>query len=100
MLPELMEEVVRTDSIYVLEKYEKILRLRYSDQIRDIYANHVRKKAEQVSDRRNYYYLMQELKKLTRYEGGRMIARSVAAEWKKEYARRPAMMDELRKAGF
>jgi hypothetical protein len=100
MLQELMDEVIKTDSSSILDRYEKVLRPLYSDQILSMYAEIVRKRAEQVYGRREYHYLMTELKKLTRYKGGREVARKIAAEWKKTYSRRPAFMDELSKAGF
>ena len=100
MLQELMDEVIKTGSSYVLDRYEKVLRPHYSDQILSMYEEKVRKGAEQVFDRRGYRYLMKELKKLTRYRGGREVAREIASEWKKTYSRRPAFMDELANAGF
>ena len=40
------------------------------------------------------------LKKIAKYPGGRELAGKIAAGWKLKYRRRPAMMDELMKAGF
>ena len=100
MLPELMKEIEDSGSISQLEKYEKILREQYSDKIRDMYAEYVRKEADRVSNRSQYRYLVRDLKKITRYPGGQELARSIANQWRKEYSRKPAFMDELRKAGF
>lgn len=100
MLPELLQEVIKSESIYMLEKYEKTLRPKFSDQIRDIYANHVKKEANRVSNRKQYRYLIKDLKKITRYDGGEEIAEEIANQWKAVHSRRPAFMDELRKAGF
>jgi hypothetical protein len=100
MLPELMQAVEEYGSIYTLEQYEKTLRPHYAARIRDIYADHARKQAAHVSNRKQYQYLVKDLKKLTRYDGGREIAKEIARQWKVQYARRPAFMDELKKAGF
>ena len=48
----------------------------------------------------NIGYLISYLKKITKYPDGKKIARDIAECWKQDYKRRPAMMDELRKAGF
>ena len=44
--------------------------------------------------------LMPYLKRLREYPGGAESAKALAESWKTEYKRRPAMMDELKKAGF
>lgn len=44
--------------------------------------------------------LMPYLKRLLEYPGGAESAKALAESWKTEYKRRPAMMDELKKAGF
>ena len=43
---------------------------------------------------------MTYMKKITKYPDGKKIADQIAKEWKVIYRRRPAMMDELKKAGF
>ena len=47
-----------------------------------------------------YRYLVTDLRKMRRYDGGKELAVAIAATWKQEYKRRSALMDELRKAGF
>lgn len=58
------------------------------------------KEAIRTADRKAYKYLMFYLRKITKYPDGKKIARDIADCWKQDYKRRPAMMDELRKAGF
>lgn len=96
----LMKEIVRTGSISTLERYEKDLRSGYSCEIRDMYAGYVRNAVENTSNRKQYRYLVTDLRKIRRYDGGKELAASIAASWKQEYKRRSALMDELRKAGF
>ena len=55
---------------------------------------------ERASSRNHYRYIINDLKKVRRYEGGKELAASIAAEWRKQYYRRSAMLDELKKAGF
>lgn len=46
------------------------------------------------------HILRKYLKKISRCEGGDVVARGIADSWKQNYKRRSAMMDELKKAGF
>ena len=96
----LLKTIVESGSIYTLDQYEKVLKKKFPDIIRDTYVNYVRKHAESVCDRKAYKGLMTYLKKITKYPDGREKADQIAKEWKVIYRRRPAMMDELKKAGF
>ena len=53
-----------------------------------------------ANERKKYKYLMPYLKKISKCDGGKVVAEDIAATWRREYKRRTAMMDELRKAGF
>lgn len=70
------------------------------NEVRDMYVQYVKKESTRTSDRKSYKYLISYLKKITKYPDGKKIARDIAECWKQDYKRRPAMMDELRKAGF
>lgn len=96
----LMKEIIRSGSISTLDRYEKDLRSEYQCEIRDMYADYVRETVGKTSNRKQYQYLVNELRKVRRYDGGKELAESIAASWKQKYKRRPALMDELRKAGF
>ena len=65
-----------------------------------MYVRYVQRAAEGAGQRKAYRDLMGYLKKIRRYPDGREIAEKTATVWKATYKRRPAMMDELRKAGF
>ena len=96
----LMKEILASGSISTLERYEKDLRSGHSREIRDMYAEYVRDVVGNTSNRKQYRYLVADLRKIRRYDGGKELAASIAASWKQEYKRRSALMDELRKAGF
>lgn len=96
----LLKTIVESGSIYILDQYEKVLKKKFPDIVRDTYVNYVRNHAERVCDRKAYKGLMAYMKKIAKYSGGREIADQIAKEWKVIYRRRPAMMDELKKAGF
>lgn len=100
MYERLLQELVAENSISSLDKYEKVLKKKFPEQMRDAYIAYIRKQADIASDRKGYQYLMKYLKKIKTYPDGHEMAASIAAEWRAFYYRRPAMMDELRKVGF
>lgn len=96
----LLREIQKNQSVYVLDQYETVLKKHLPDEVRDTYVQYVKKESTRTADRKSYKYLMAYLKKITRYPNGKKIAQDIAEGWKQDYKRRPAMMDELRKAGF
>lgn len=96
----LLDEIIGSGYIYSLDQYEKVLKKKYPDQVRNAYVNYVIRGAEAAADRVTYKRLMVYLKKISKYPEGEKEALKIAEMWKGEYRRRPAMMDELRKAGF
>lgn len=100
MYERLLQELVAENSISSLDKYEKVLKKKFPEQMRDAYIAYIRKQVDIASDRKGYQYVMKYLKKIKTYPGGHEMAASIAAEWRACYYRRPAMMDELRKVGF
>ncbi|MBE7726293.1 MAG: hypothetical protein E7244_18355 [Enterocloster citroniae] len=100
MFERLLDEVISSGSIYMMDQYEKVLKKAYPDRMMAAYAAYVKGQAEIVSDRRRYKELMAYLKKIASYPQGRETAGEIAREWRMLYKRRTAMMDELRKAGL
>jgi hypothetical protein len=100
LFDQLLEEIVNSGSVYSLDQYEKVLKKKYPEEVRDAYINYVRKCAQEVTDRKRYKELMRYLKKISKYPDGKKKAQHIAEEWKLVYKRRPAMMDELHKMGF
>lgn len=96
----LLQEIRKNQSVYALDQYEKVLKKHLPNEVRNMYVQYVKKESTRTADRKAYKYLMSYLKKITKYPDGKKIARDIADCWKQDYKRRPAMMDELRKAGF
>lgn len=96
----LLEGISKEDGVYYLDRYEKVLKEEFPEQVRDVYVQYVTRQAERAADRSRYKELVQYLKKIRKYPDGDKAAGEIAAEWKEKYRRRPAMMDELRKANF
>ena len=53
-----------------------------------------------ASNRKQYWSVIQHLKKISKYPNGKQAAQTLARYWKEYHYNRPAMKDELRKAGF
>lgn len=90
----------KENTIYNLDRYEKVLKKKFSDQVRDIYVAYIQKASERSGGRDHYRGLINYLKKIQKYPGGKEKAAEIAKNWRNVYRRRTAMMDEMRKAGF
>lgn len=100
MYERMLESIRKGKSVYFLDQYEKLLKKKFPEQVRDIYISYICSRAERTSDRKQYKELMYYLKKLKTYPDGKKKAKEIAAGWRSAYYRRSAMMDELQKAGF
>lgn len=100
MLQGISQEVQNLGWISRMDEYEKILKAKYPEKVRDIYVIYVRQVAGRTSSRNQYRSLMDYLRKIKKYPDGKELAAKIAKEWRTMYSRRSAMVDELRKAGF
>ena len=100
MYERMLDCLKREEFILNVDKYEKVLKEKFPEQIRDIYISYLQKEAARAGNRNRYREMMQYLKKICRYPDGKEKAAEIAGNWRALYYRRSAMMDELRKAGF
>lgn len=100
MLQSISQEVRNSGWISRMDEYEKVLKPKFPEDVRDIYVSYVRQAAGRTSSRNQYRGLMDYLRKIKKYPDGKETAMEIARDWRALYARRSAMMDELRKAGF
>lgn len=98
LFEELLRAILKNQSVYALDQYEKVLKKHLPNEVRDMYVQYVKKGAIRTADRKAYKHLMSYLKKIAKYPSGKKIAQDIAEGWRQDYKRRPAMMDELRKA--
>lgn len=96
----LLEEILKEGDVYQLDRYEKVLKEKFPEQVRDIYVQHVIRQAEHAANRGRYMELVRYLQKIAEYPGGEKMEKEIAEEWKTKYRRRFAMMEELRKANL
>ncbi len=96
----LLAEMQQATTIYTLDRYEKVLKTHDPVQLRDLYVYCIKQAMGRATNRKNYYSVVQYLKKIKHYPDGPVITKAMANDWRAIYPRRSAMMDELRKAGF
>ncbi len=96
----LLECIIRSGSVYSLDNYEKTLKKKYPERVRDAYAAYVKSNMPAASNRNQYAGVIRYLKKLRYYPEGKTIAKQIALEWRNRFPKRRAMLDELTKAGF
>ena len=100
MYERMLECLKREGFVLNLDRYEKVLKDRFPEQVRDLYISYLSREAETARNRNRYRELMKYLKKISGYPGGKEKAAGIAEDWRAKYYRRRAMMDEIEKAGF
>lgn len=96
----LLEMIEGSGSVYALDEYEKRLKQKYPEKVRDIYAAYVKKSMREASSRSQYAGVIRYLKKIRHYPDGRSLSGQIAEEFRAAFPRRRAMLEELTKAGF
>lgn len=100
MVDELWADLQRNLSPDDVDRYADVLKDKYGNEIRDYYADYVKKIMPGLNSRAQYRNCIVYLKKLSTYPEGLDLARKIAQEWRETYRSRRAMKDELSKAGF
>ena len=97
---ELLSELETEQSLFGLQQYEQLLEEYFPEEIRDVFFAYLRHEMSYARSRSTYENLVARLKKMKTYPDGEEMARALADEWKTIYKRRPAMLEELKRAGF
>ena len=83
---ESMLESIRKESFSDnLDKYEKVLKEKFPEQVLDIYISYLHHEAERAGNRKRYRELMKYLKKIRRYPRGKEKASEIAKNWRAVY---------------
>lgn len=97
MLEQMMAELEASRHPYELQKYEKDLRKVFPERVRDLLLKQLDNQMRQASTRSAYARTAQELKRLYGYPDGREKAAELAKTWRRDFPRRSAMLEELKK---
>lgn len=84
---------------YALLQYEKTLKKHFPVELRDVLLARTDRAMEQASTRKEYARIIASMKRILTYPEGKEMLAEMIQQWKKDY-RRPAMLEELKKAGF
>lgn len=78
-----------------MRSYEGLLKPHFSDQLLAKYDQEVRKMAATTGTRRKYQQLVDILERMMSYPAGKGTVHAIVCDWRQQYPRRSAMMDEL-----
>ena len=96
----LLNEIRKLSYLRYLLDYEHELKSWSAQATLDCYVELLKAEMVKASNRKQYWSVIQHLKKISKYPNGKQAAQTLARYWKEYYYNRPAMKDELRKAGF
>jgi hypothetical protein len=100
MYSELLAELSRYPNIGVFQSYENVLRNWDCEKTRKLYTETLKCEMERACDRKQYRYVASLLRGLKAYPFGITEAKALADYWYDHHKNRPAMKDELKKAGY
>ena len=100
MYSELHAELSRYSYIGLFQNYEEDLRRWDSERTLKLYAEILKWEMDRACDRKQYRHVAAHLDKLKAYPNGQEEANTLAAYWYVYHKNRPAMKDELKKAGY
>ncbi len=93
----LLECVLKSFGLYMLDRYEKVLKKEYPEQLLGKYKSELDKMARTTGNRKHYADMVAIMRRMKKIMGGAKLVEQIAAEWREKYRNRPAMMDELSK---
>ncbi len=85
----------RYDQLEALMQYAHYLKDTHSEQLIVIYTSLLNDYAERNLGRRHYEFIAQVLSCIRKLNGGQAVVKSLVAEFRIKYKRRPAMMEVL-----
>lgn len=100
MYSELFAELSRYPDVGIFQSYEETLRQWNSGQTLKLYTEILKIEMDRACDRKQYRYVVSHLSRLRAYPNGEQEAKALAAHWYIYHKNRPAMKDELKKAGY
>ena len=93
----LLQLVLQKPGLYLLQRYERELSKQYAKELLGKYTTELQKMAQMASDRNRYRELVRELRRMQNIPGGEQAVAALVQEWRAQYKRRTAMMDELKR---
>ena len=93
----LLECVLKSNGLYMLERYETVLKKNYPEQLLDKYKAELYKMSVISGNRKHYSNMVAIMRRMKKISGGTKLVGQITEEWREKYRNRPAMMAELDK---
>ena len=100
MYSELFTELTQYPYVGTFQSYEEDLRQWDSERTLKLYVEILKREMDRACDRKQYRHVAAHLDKLKVYLNGQEEVKKLAAYWYEYHKNRPAMKDELKKAGY
>ena len=97
---ELFEELCQHPSFSSFTGYGAELRIWNPQRTLIYYTEILKREMDKANQRKDYRHLIRHLEKMKTYPNGDNAARNLADYWHGSHKNRPAMKDELLKAGY
>lgn len=97
MYPELLDSALKCNGLYLADKYIDILFPLYPDKLSNKYIDEVNKLARMATNREAYKQLVTILRRILKFPDGKNKVSEIVSQWRAQYKRRRAMMEELDK---
>lgn len=96
----MLEDIQKIGNIHWLNQYEENLRQWSAEKTRECYVEILKQEMQRATNRKEYWTVIQWLKKLRNYPEGEKMTEAVVQYWCEQHSNRSAMKDELRKARY
>ena len=100
MYTELFTELCQHPSFMDFLSYEAELRAWNPGRTLTYYTEILKREMDKAAQRKDYRHIIRHLEKMKAYPGGESAAQELAAYWYTYHKNRPAMKDELHRAGY
>ncbi|MCH4170035.1 MAG: SWIM zinc finger family protein [Lactobacillus sp.] len=88
--------VIETPGLELFVKYNQQLPAKYAPQLLTKYETELNEAAQQAHNRTEYRRLAQSLQGIKQLKGGAVRLKAILKQWRTEFTKRPAMLDELK----
>ncbi|MBQ6782130.1 MAG: hypothetical protein IJP62_13030 [Treponema sp.] len=88
----------RWNSFYKLEEYSELLAKDYAAELIQMFKESLEDSVKKLNSRPQYAELAEHLENFSKIPGGKEVALSIRDNWLETYKKRPAMVDELKRA--
>lgn len=97
LLRQLLQVVLKSPGLGEVQAYEQLLKPKFSHQLLEKYVAVAEQMASHTGTRQHYRQIVRVLNQMTAYPLGLNTAQKLIRQWRTDYPRRSAMLEELTK---